>query len=652
MSKEKVLKIRDSLKAIYDLYEEVYDLFFTTYNYEPDFFDEYIVAYLMGFDRKITTIGELKDADEWIRNNHVAVYYDKGAISPGASCLTVPVYPQNIPTGVFHPKVIVIYGQLKQKKKEVVYLFVSSCNLTVSGYGRNKEAFACVEIKSISLAESLINFINALDNNGLNNHNQLLDYLRTIRIKNDSVEFLWTYNDKGKKLLNYFEDNCSGDLTVISPYFDDNGPKKLLEHITKRKNTTIIPAVDGETYNIHKNDYEELLKQEGISFKELLNEDSSRFIHAKIIKYGEKIFVGSYNFTSAAMKGLNAEATLIFNNNESFSYSVNNITESKFLPDNQTISNRDEAEADKNSIFVIFTVQWKELRIYIKSENLEKNELYSLRIDGFSEDLVSNLASDVELKITTDLANKFLKHKSFTVYKNNICCFKGLINEIDTEDYRPEICCESLNESLKEWFINYDNSNSTNRQSLRLINEEDEETEKVLGISQEYTADIFDNYYLVSKALENLLTKIEEARTISREKEPVAQRKTEQFWNRHEEWEQEKEKADKNLYGFLVTKPGSIENILAFLEKEHSEKQSKDIVYEWLIVSYINCAISQFPKNLIHNDGNKIYKEKLAFLNEKTKNLEKDIETTLREEIDKKYLDWITAEFNKRLQNV
>ena len=67
MSKEKVLKIRDSLKAIYDLYEEVYDLFFTTYNYEPDFFDEYIVAYLMGFDRKITTIGELKDADEWIQ---------------------------------------------------------------------------------------------------------------------------------------------------------------------------------------------------------------------------------------------------------------------------------------------------------------------------------------------------------------------------------------------------------------------------------------------------------------------------------------------------------------------------------------------------------------------------------------------------------
>ena len=652
MSKEKVLKIRDSLKAIYDLYEEVYDLFFTTYNYEPDFFEEYIVAYLMGFDRKITTIGELKDADKWVQDNHIAVYYDKNAMSPGTSCLTVPVYPQNISKGVFHPKVIVIYGQLKQRNKKAVYLFVSSCNLTVSGYGRNKEAFACVEVKSITLAESLVNFIKALESSGLDTHNQLIEYLMTIKTKNDSVEFLWTYNNKGQKLLNYFEDNCSGDLIVISPYFDENGPKQLLELITKKKKTTLIPAVDGETYNIHKNDYQELLKQEKIAFKELLNEDSSRFIHAKIMKYGDKLFVGSYNFTTAAMKGLNAEAALVFNNNELFNYSVNNISENRFLPDEQTIANRDESGADNNDIFVIFTVQWKESRIYIKSENLEQNELYSLRIDGFSEDLVSNLASDVDLEITTDLANKLLKHKSFTVYKNNICCFKGLINEIDSEDYRPEICCESLNESLKEWFINYDDSNPTNRQSLRLINKEDEETEKVLGISQEDTADIFDNYYLVSKALENLLIKIEEARTYSREKEPVAQRKTEQFWNRHDEWKQEKDKADKNLYGYLVTKPGSIENILAFLEKENSDKQSKDIVYEWLIVSYINYAISQFPKNLIHNDGNKIYKEKLAILSEKTKNLKKNIEKTIIKKIDKKYLDWITAEFNKRLQNV
>ena len=97
--------------------------------------------------------------DEWVRNNHVSVYYDRNAMSPGTSCLTVPVFPQNIKTGgVFHPKVIIIYGIPKGKSKATACLFVSSCNLTVSGYGRNKEAFSCVEIKSSQLANSVSEF--------------------------------------------------------------------------------------------------------------------------------------------------------------------------------------------------------------------------------------------------------------------------------------------------------------------------------------------------------------------------------------------------------------------------------------------------------------------------------------------------------------
>ena len=191
MIKEKELKIRESLKLVYELFSQVDDFIFTTYNYEPDFFDEHIVSYLMGFDRKISTIGELKDADEWVRNNHVSVYYDRNAMSPGTSCLTVPVFPQNIKTGgVFHPKVIIIYGIPKGKSKATVYLFVSSCNLTVSGYGRNKEAFSCVEIKSEQLAKSVSEFIYTLDNNGdEERHSALHEFLNNIRTKDKDIEF-------------------------------------------------------------------------------------------------------------------------------------------------------------------------------------------------------------------------------------------------------------------------------------------------------------------------------------------------------------------------------------------------------------------------------------------------------------------------------
>ena len=76
MSRDNNLKIRETLKSVYELYSEINDFIFTTYNYEPDFFDEHIVAYLMGLDKKINTIGELEAADKWIRDNHISIYYD------------------------------------------------------------------------------------------------------------------------------------------------------------------------------------------------------------------------------------------------------------------------------------------------------------------------------------------------------------------------------------------------------------------------------------------------------------------------------------------------------------------------------------------------------------------------------------------------
>ena len=646
------LKIRESLKLIYEQFSKIEDFIFTTYTYEPDFFDEHIISFLMGFDRKISTIGELKDADEWVRNNHISVYYDRNAMSPGTSCLTVPVFPQNIKTGgVFHPKVIIIFGVQKNKSKQNAYLFVSSCNLTVSGYGRNKEAFACVEINTFQLAKSVSEFISSLNNNGdKGRHISLQTFLKNIKTNNDDVEFIWTNSGNGKKLIDYFKENSSGDLTVVSPYFDENGPGDILDELKTKKKTTIIPAIDGENYNIHKKDYKDL-RNKNTEFYELINDDDSRFIHAKIIKFGNQLIVGSYNFTSAALKGLNAEAALIFNKNQAFKFEFKDISESKLLSDEKSISNRDEIGFDNKSPFVSVLVLWKESKIYISVEDLDYNN-YSLRIDGTNEDLITSLKEEQIISINTELANHLLRHKTFSVYKDDIICFKGLINEIDSDKFRPELSCESLNESIREWFSFSDNNYNDNH-NLRLIYSEDEETEKVLGVTQKETQDIFDNYYLVSKAFENLIQQVEENRTNSLTNAPVAQRHTQKYWEQYEEWELKKQKADLNLYAYLVTKPGSIENMISFLEKEHSEKKNNDIVYEWLIVNYIQSVLSLFPKNLIHNnEGNKIYKEKLSELSKKISILDNNITSTIKHSVDKKYLAWIKTEFTKRNNDV
>ena len=615
MNKEK--KMRDFLKCIYELYSEVNDFIFTTYNYEKDFFDEHIVAYLMGFDRKICTIGEQDDANEWVKQKHISVYYDKNAVSPGDSRITVPVFPQNIKGGVFHPKVIVIYGKLKDKKKETAHLFVSSCNLTVSGYGRNKEAFACVKVASKQLAESLGDFIDSLDDD--KRHEELKGFLKKIKEEDDDIEFIWKNAGRGTELCEYLKDSlkeASGNIIIVSPYFDEKGPKELLDALHVGGKTTIVPAVDNGRYNIHKKDYE-ALKAENICFSELSHDDF-QFVHAKIIEFGDRVLVGSYNFTSAAINGLNAEAALVFNKNKVKEplLKLESVSEEKFLPDDEHVSNRDEFEKDNKSLFVTVTVKWAESKIYIFAENIGSGNDYFLRIDGDKEEY--NLNS--EIKITPALRDVLLKHKSFSVYKNKSVCYKGLINELDLE-CRPEIRCENLADALREW-LNYLSNDTDNKHKQRLINPEDGEAEKVPGVAASDTKDIFDNYYLVANSLENLLQHIKED-------------------------SEEKQIADKNLLGYLVTKPGSIENMIAFLQYNPEGNTNKDIIHEWLIIHYLQVAISFFPKKICHNGSNKIYKEKREQISNKLDEIEKKVREGIANKVDEEYLKWIEDEFKR-----
>ena len=653
----KEIKIRDALKSVYELYSEVHDFIFTTYNYEPDFFDEHIVAYLMGFDRKIQTIGELKDADAWIRNNHLSVYYDKNAVSVGSSCLTVPVFPQNVKTGVFHPKVIVIYGRRKDGKKESAHLFVSSCNLTVSGYGRNMEGFGCVEVKSMQLSQSLLGFIDSLENNE-NMHLELKEFLNNRKIKDDDTEFVWTNSGSGKKMIDYLRQCPKGNLTIISPYFDENGPKNLLDDLLNRTKTTIVPAIDCNSYNLYKKDYEDL-KDEGVCFSEL-NDAESRFVHAKVIQFGNRLIVGSYNFTTAAMRGKNAEAALVFSNIGDLKLKLKAISEENLLLDEDHISNRDERFVEEKSLFVSASVYWKEFKIRISSIGLKRNKRYLFRFDGLSKSWV--LEDELEMEASTEIANHLLKHKSFSVFcsDNGKVCFNGLINELDAGEYRPELSCENLNESIREWFAYSDDNKNDRKPDLRLINPDDEDTEKALGVASKDTSDVFDNYYLVARSFENLLNQIKKARNNSLENAPKTKRKTEKYRQRYKEWMQRKQMADQDLFGYLVTKPGSVQNIVNFLQKDCLDRENKDIVYEWLVASYVDSVINLLPKKKVlslnnddeSNNGRKLYKIKIEAISRQLHKIEKSINKIVQKRVDRKYFKWIVSEFKKRNYNV
>lgn len=658
--------IRKILKGVYDLYTDVWNLTFTTYNFEPDFFEEHVITYLMGSDKKINTIGELNETNKWIKDHDVSVYYDKGALISGSSCVTLPVYPQHIRTGVFHPKVIVIYGKLQNGNK-AAHIIVSSCNLTVSGYGRNQEAFSCIQVKSEQVAKSLLAFIDKLCDGDSDRHRSLRDFLRDEKFNTtENVEFFWNYGNTGETLISRISKLPAGKLTIVSPYFDEDGPESLLNEIAEKEVIQIFPSIDGEKYNIHRSDYQKLVNA-GVKFGELEKnigaDGSKRFIHAKLISKGNYVCVGSYNFTSAAMRQKNAEAALIFKCDEEPTYTSCDINETLLLDDDEEIVNRDEIEISHEQIFVSVTIDWAEDKLFVHAELPDDTFKYYLQIDGIQGGTNNqgwkikdtSDAEDISINLDNATIKALLRHKQFSVYKDNTICFKGLINELNWVGVRPEIGCESLDETIAEWFQHSEKKASGHVYDLRYITEEDTITEQLIGGSTDPQIDIFDNYYLVSRALGFLLDEIENS-VETEQKKCLVTRKTKKY----REWKDAVLKAEETLYGILFARPGSMTQILKFVEKDEQDCDKKqDIVYAWLICKYLKEALRLMPKKIgqtrLLDENNQVYKNKVILYEEKRKNFtslinkaEKRFRGKIATEVSDEYIRWIDKELFKR----
>ena len=631
-------KIRDKLKTAFLQYKEVKDFIFTTYDFDVDFFEEHIVSYLMDSKRKITTVDDLNLANEWVLSHHISVYYDKGALIPGKSSLTIPVYPQFIKNNgnayVFHPKVIIIYGTLAKQEdtsgakteSECTTLFVSSCNLTVSGYGRNQEAFAGIQIKGKRIAESVLNFVKAISNGNFKRHENLINYLSKIKGAENDVEFFWNYKTE-KTLIEHLANQDSGELQIVSPYFDEKGPNYLLSKLKNATSKILYPSVElsSDKYNLYKDSYEQL--KNSVVFREL-NHDDDRFVHAKIISIGNKTVIGSYNFTTAAMEGGNSEAALIFNTKVKLEFQK--ADENKFLikENGDKLSNKDQLSSQEN-IFVTVTVNWEKQVIEIKGEDFGTEDNYSIRLKSGNEELeifngLSKLHPEKKLFLKEDTTEVLLKHKGFVVRRDSERCFEGLINEINWKDTRPEIGCNNLYETIREWYWIEEEQGGHRKKERLLYPSEENEAKEILGVEIDSSNDIFDNYYLVSRAFENMIEKIQETEKVKDCKKKIIE-----------------------ITSIIATKPGCLLKMLSFLKTT----QFDDLVYMFLISEYIGLILQLINKSF-KDILNGLLLEKFQLANNEYSQIKNDIESELKQLLgDKKSLDffeWIKKEFMDR----
>ena len=635
-------KIREALKLIYDSYSEVDDFIFTTFNFDPDFFEEHIVTYLMGNEGKIKTVGLLNEANDWITSNHISIYYDKGALIVGSSPLTLNTYPQMIKNGVFHPKIIVLYGTNKVSNQKNAHLIVSSCNLTVSGYGHNREAFAAIEIQSHEVARSLLRLIEELEKHGDADHSELKRFLRKDYPINKNIEFFWNYGGLSRNersLVDRLKEFPNGDTYIISPYYDETGICNLLDEVSTSENRTIIPAKDRDFYNI--TDLErDAIKSNGINLAELDSEGNvPRFVHAKILIKGSYVVVGSYNFTSQALKGVNAEAALIFKQKNVIVPNLISVVDSRFPAVDDLHENRDDA-AVKEDCFIVVTVDWSEGKVYIKSQALDANSEYKIKIPFSSFETIIK-KEETELKISKELERVLLTQKHFVVYKNDLKVFTGLIQEKHWQEARPEISCSSLEEAIAGWYVFLPGERRlTDAYSdLTPLPTEDAENGEMRVTTKQDKEDLFDNYYLVAQSFENLISEIEKQKEYLYSDAPTKNKGA-----RYREWERKRNNATKQLYGAFKTNPQSMVKILGFLQKKLDDDTeiNKDFVYLWLVALFLKRAHTVLPKSLeaisCYSPERRAFPSSVKIIIEKC---EKELkEKSARQE----YIEWVKKE--------
>ena len=332
---------------------------FTTYNFDPGFFENHILPIL--FDKPFHQVEKVRliQMEDAIRSlDDIAVYYDRTALSQDAQPAQLDFRRIDVrrATGAFHPKLVLLLVEKRDDDlpedstlPDLSLIIASlSANLTRSGWWENVETGHIEEIFDRTYYDSRTSFRNdvlsmiqrlrrccAEDENhsALDRIHDFLikranpDIIKNITVNNKySTRLFCGQSDlptwlKGLKI----ERHCA-NLEIISPYFDKTPTetlKKLIDATAPKNVRIFLPRnVDGsaavseeafkainELKNVEwANLPEDLLRPGGRKNIEKL---PPRRVHAKVYRFwmqgGPNItLAGSVNLTSAGHSHSNA----------------------------------------------------------------------------------------------------------------------------------------------------------------------------------------------------------------------------------------------------------------------------------------------------------------------------------------------------------
>ena len=310
---------------------------FTTYTFDPEFFELHILPLL--FDRNFSNDPQVKryQLSNALRDVYdIEVYYDYNAFSADSSAhLDYRRIPVSM-NGAFHPKVILLIVENQDEKGnkwDSLIVVSGSGNITRSGHWENLEAFHIEEIKpgpKSEFRDSLLDFLNLIKRNDTTqvyekrNANEYITQFLKNKVDskgNSRGSAFYSSKDKFNDFISWIIRSTKGvwNFEIISPFFSEDAGNDLHEIITNewRLDTILLylPVDDEGKALCNEEYYKNIAKSENVKWAKFAKEDelglagknkSLRNVHAKVYRFYSKdieeeiIFVGSVNFSKQA----------------------------------------------------------------------------------------------------------------------------------------------------------------------------------------------------------------------------------------------------------------------------------------------------------------------------------------------------------------
>ncbi len=280
---------------------------FLTYELQPEFFEDHILAPLCGVDSRGSPAIRRYLLEEALRRlPEVLVLYDAGGLrADGPLRQRVRAVPVAWGRGVMHAKHALLLMQAADAAEPTaLVLLTTSANLTRTGWWKNVEvadlerleAGAATPIREDLLG--LVALMRTLEASGARHDalDRVEAFVRDRLAPAEGLPRLWLGREPLSDFLAAHVDAAGGRLEAFAPFVDDHGaPIASLARTLRADETVVWFPLDGEGAGAALATWRDGVKAvSGASFGELgvdrrlgKGSDAERFVHAKVVRYAD-----------------------------------------------------------------------------------------------------------------------------------------------------------------------------------------------------------------------------------------------------------------------------------------------------------------------------------------------------------------------------